>query len=286
VSDNRTVAEPGQQEDQLRTELEAANRRVAELYKMASLGRLLAGVVHEINTPISSILTDNEVISRSLEKLAVMLSGEDFARSNAKALEIIDTLRNLASVDKLACERISSVIRGLRTYSRADVADLRKVDLHEILTNAIKLSCCEYRRRVRVETDFCDLNEVECYPHLLSQVFLNILVNAGQAIEGEGTVTVRTRVDGDRFEVSISDTGPGIAPEHRNRIFSPGFTTKPLGVGTGLGLSISRKIVVEAHGGAIDFDSAPGKGTTFHVRIPIRQTKNAKPSGAFPCAEE
>jgi len=277
VADEVAVAESGREQARMRAELEASNRRVAELYKMASLGRLLAGVVHEINTPISSILTDNEVISRSLEKLAAMLSGEELGRSKAKTLEIIDTLLNLASVDKLACERISAVIRSLRTYSRADVADLRKVNLHEILTNAIKLSCCEYRRRVRVETDFCDLNEVECYPHLLSQVFLNILVNAGQAIEGEGTVTVRTRVDGDCFEVSIADTGRGIAPEHRNRIFSPGFTTKPLGVGTGLGLSISRKIVVETHGGAIDFDSAPGKGTTFHVRIPIRQTKNAKP---------
>lgn len=277
MSDTTAASEPTAQELQLRSELEAANRRVAELYKMASLGRLLAGVVHEINTPISSILTNNEVISRSLDKLAAMLSAEDLTRPKTAAIDIIDTLRNLASVDRLACERIGSVIRSLRTYSRADESELRKVDVHEILTNAIKLSCCEFRRRIRVETEFCDLNEVECYPHLLSQVFLNLLVNAGQAIEGEGTVRVSTRVDGDHLEVSVSDTGCGIAPEHRSRIFSPGFTTKPLGLGTGLGLSISRKIIVETHGGAIDFDSTPGKGTTFRVRIPLRQTKNSRP---------
>jgi len=273
VADDMAVAESGPEQAQMRADLEASNRRVGELYKMASLGRLLAGVVHEINTPISSILTNNEVTSRSLEKLVALLS-DDSARAREKARDIIDTLRNLASVDKIACERISSVIRSLRTYSRADEADLRTVDLHEILVDTIKLSGCEYRRRVQVETDFGNLGEIECYPHLLSQVFLNILVNAAQSIEGEGKVAVRTRVEGDQAHVSISDTGRGIAPEHRERIFSPGFTTKPLGVGTGLGLSISRKIVVEAHGGALDFESAPGVGTTFHVRIPVRQKRN------------
>jgi signal transduction histidine kinase len=108
-------------------------------------------------------------------------------------------------------------------------------------------------------------------------VFLNILVNAGQAIEGEGKVTVRTQLDGDCVLISISDTGRGIPPEHAARVFSSGFTTKPIGIGTGLGLAISRQIVVEKHKGSIDFETEPGAGTTFHIRIPIEQrSRSAK----------
>lgn len=262
-----------QQQAQLRAELDEAHRRVAELYKMASLGRLLAGVVHEINTPISSIFSNNDVILRSLEKLRNLLCDEAAEGSppSAKAMEVLETIQSLSLVDKIACERISSVIRSLKTFSRVDEADLRKVDLHELLRDTLKLSGCEYRARVKVETDFGDLPEVECYPHLLNQVFINLLINAGQAIEGEGKVTVRTRLDGDHVHIAISDTGRGIKPEDRPKIFTPGFTTKPLGVGTGLGLSISQKIVVETHGGSIDFESEVGAGTTFHVRIPVRQ---------------
>jgi two-component system, NtrC family, sensor kinase len=258
-------------ESQLKTELDEANRRVAELYKMASLGRLLASVVHEINTPISSIFTNNEVILRSLEKLRPLLARPDGAASNPKVSEIVETIQSLSLVDKIACERISSVIRSLKTFSRVDESDLRKVDLHEILRDTLKLSGCEFRRRVEVETDFGELPPVECYPHLLNQVFINLLINAGQAIEGEGKVTVKTRLEGDEVHVAIGDTGRGIKPENRSKIFAPGFTTKPLGVGTGLGLAISRKIVVETHGGSIDFETEEGVGTTFHVRIPIRR---------------
>jgi two-component system NtrC family sensor kinase len=126
-----------------------------------------------------------------------------------------------------------------------------------------------------VETNFGEIPEVECYSHLLNQVFLNLLVNAGQAIEGEGKITVSTRREGDCVHVSISDTGRGIAPEHRQKIFSSGFTTKEAGIGTGLGLPISRQIVEESHGGTLDFESKAGAGTTFHIRIPIEQGRKA-----------
>jgi len=184
-------------------------------------------------------------------------------------------VRSLAAVDRIACERISAIIRSLKTYARVDEGELRKADLNDMLQNTLKLSGCEYRRRVAVETELGELAEVECYPQLLNQVFLNLLVNAGQAIEGEGKITVRTHMEGTWAHVSISDTGKGIRPENRNKIFSPGFTTKPLGVGTGLGLSICREIVVDTHGGAIDFESEPGLGTTFHVRIPVTHAKKA-----------
>ena len=258
-------------ESRLRAELDEANRLVAELYKLASLGRLLASVVHEINTPISSILTNNEVVLRSLEKLRALLAKPGNAVSDPKVSEIVETIQSVSLVDKIACERISSVIRSLRTFSRVDESDLRKVDLHEILRDSLKLGSCEFRRRVQVETEFGELPLVECYPHLLNQVFINLLINAGQAIEGEGKVTVKTSMEGDQVHVAIADTGCGIKPEDRPKIFAPGFTTKPLGVGTGLGLAISRKIVVETHGGSIDFETQEGVGTTFHVRIPVRR---------------
>jgi len=258
----------------LRQELETVRLQIVEAHKMAAVGRLTAGIVHEINTPIASILTNNEVILRSLEKLKNMISGAQPAVAPPpKVSEILDTIHSLASVDKIACERISAVVRGLKTFSRVDESDLREVDLHEGIRNTLKLTECQFRRRIHLKTDFGELPQVECYPHLLNQVFLNLLINAGQAIEAEGTIMVRTRLDGGSVVVSVSDTGRGIKPAERDRIFSPGFTTKAVGVGSGLGLSISKRIVEETHHGSITFESEPGVATTFHVRIPVRQQR-------------
>ena len=179
------------------------------------------------------------------------------------------------AIDKIACERISEVVRGLKTFARVDSSELRKVNLNEHLQNTLKLTQGEFHRRIHVETDFGDLPPVECHAQMLNQVFLNILVNAGQAIEGEGKIAVRTRREGDDVEVSISDTGRGIKPEDRSKILAGGFTTKAVGVGTGLGLAISKKIVEETHGGSLSFESEVGVGTTFHIRIPIEQVKTA-----------
>jgi signal transduction histidine kinase len=124
-----------------------------------------------------------------------------------------------------------------------------------------------------VETDFAELPPVQCHANMLNQVFLNILVNAGQAIQGEGKITVRSRHEGDSVHISIADTGPGIKPEDRPKIFAGGFTTKAVGVGTGLGLALSKKIVEETHGGSLSFESEVGVGTTFHIVVPVEQAK-------------
>lgn len=267
----------------LRQELETANRQLSESHKMASLGRLMAGIVHEIGTPIGSILSNNEVILRSLDILKKTLfetGSESKDGSLDKARDILETCRSLAAVDKIACERISAVIRGLKTFSRGDSSELRKVDLHECIQSTLKLTQGEFRRRILIETDFGELPPVECHPQMLNQVFLNLLVNAGQAIEGEGKITIRTRREGDFVHISITDTGKGIKPEHRDKIFAGGFTTKAVGIGTGLGLSISKRLVEEAHGGSMDFQSEVGVGTTFHIRIPIEQAKRIQESNA------
>jgi two-component system NtrC family sensor kinase len=240
----------------------------ANEHKFASLGRLLAGIVHDINTPIGSILSNNEVILRSLELLKKDLA-ENTPRSIAHAREIVETCRSLALVDKIACERIGAVVRGLKGFARAEDGEFRKVDLGEQIANTLKLLHGEFRRRIVFETHTSDLPPVSCSPGKLNQVLLNLIVNAGQAIEGEGQITITAVTEGEQVHISIRDTGKGIPPELHDRIFQSGFTTKPAGEGTGLGLPISKQIVEELHRGALWFETEPGAGTTFHIRIPI-----------------
>lgn len=258
----------------LRAKVERLAAQLAEEHKMAELGRLLAGIVHEINSPIGSILSNNHVITRSLEMLKNALASGDRAALE-KTNRQVETCLSLAAIDKIACERISEVVRGLKTFVRVDGAELRKADLNEQIGNTLKLTQGEFKGRIAVETDFGELPPVECQASMLSQVFLNVLVNAGQAIGGPGKITVRTRAEGGKVHISIADTGRGIKPEDRPKIFAGGFTTKPVGVGTGLGLSLSKRIVEETHGGSIDFESELGVGTTFHIRIPVEHKKKA-----------
>lgn len=261
----------------LREELETANRKLTEAHKMASIGRLSAGIVHEINTPIGSIFSNNEVTVRSLEKARALLSD---AKQNGsappdKALALIDSILSLTAVDKMACERISGIIRSLKTFARVSEHDLRKVDLNEMVRHTIKLAGTVFRSRITFATELDEVPEVECFPGLVGQVLLNLVVNAAQAIDGEGTVTIRTHSqgDGERVRIEVADTGQGIRPELRHKIFKTGFTTKPVGEGTGIGLTISREIIEDQHGGEIGFDSVVGQGTTFYFVIPARQPR-------------
>jgi len=248
----------------------------AELHQMASIGRLLAGVVHEINTPLGSIFSNNDVLLRSLETLGALLA-DPCPESLERAARIVETCRTLADVDKIACERIRSVIRGLKTFARVDGPEPRRVDLNELLRDTLKLTAAEFGMRISVRTVFGELPEVECYPQMLSQVFLNLLVNAGQAIAGQGGIAVTTRLEEEAAHISIADTGRGMTPAQKEKAFEAGYTTKPVGEGTGLGLSIAKQIVEEKHGGSIECESEPGVGTTFHLRIPVRRRGDANP---------
>lgn len=250
----------------------------AELHQMASIGRLLAGIVHEINTPLGSIFSNNEVLSRSLAIVGARVaacSPEDLA----EARRVVETMQQLVAIDQIACERIRSIIRGLKTIARVDSPEARRIDLNQLLRDTLKLTQAEFRKRVAIVTDFAELPEVECFPQMLGQVFLNLLVNAAQAIDGQGTITVRTSLEENdaTVHISVADTGRGMTAEQQAKAFEAGFTTKAVGEGTGLGLSIAKEIVEERHGGSIDFESTPGVGTTFHVRIPVRHTSLSKP---------
>ncbi len=255
----------------LQAELETCRKELRKVTELSTVGQLLAGIVHEINTPVGSILSNNEVAIRSLELLGTLLdqARREGAPPPPKTAKVVATLMNLAAVDKIACERIVSIVRGLKTLVGGAGEEFVEADVNTILEDTLKLARCEFRRRIQVETHYGDLPKLWCRPNRLGQVFLNILVNAGQAIRGEGKVIIRTEKEGEFVHVAISDNGPGIAPEDRPRIFSSGFTTKPTGVGSGLGLAISKDIVVGEHGGRIDFESEVGKGTTFHIWIPV-----------------
>lgn len=274
MSEERNPAQPESEAADLREKVANLTAQLTEEHKMGSIGRLLAGIVHEINSPIGAILSNNQVIIRSLEMVGKAMAGGD-AAALEKARNIVETCQSLVAIDKIACERISEVVRGLKTFARVDSSELRKVNLNEQIQNTLKLTHGEFHRRIQVETDFGDLPPVECHAQMLNQVFLNILVNAGQAIEGEGKIAVRTRREGEAVHVSIADTGRGIKPEDRPKILAGGFTTKDVGVGTGLGLAISKKIVEETHGGSLAFETEVGVGTTFHIRIPVEQVRTA-----------
>ncbi len=254
-------------------DIDVLRRQLAEEHKMASLGRLLAGIVHEINTPIGSIFSNNQVVLRSLEMLKNDLEHlTDETVAHARAL--VSTCHSLAEVDKIACERIGNVIRGLKSFARADSDELHGVDLFEQVSGTLKLVQGEYGRRIVFENLAPpDLPRIECYPGKLNQALLNIIVNAAQAIEDTGKVTISASAGADCIEIRIHDTGKGIPESVRDKIFQSGYTSKPAGQGTGLGLTLSKRIIVDLHGGELDFESRPGEGTTFKIQLPLQQKR-------------
>jgi len=149
-----------------------------------------------------------------------------------------------------------------------DEAERKPVNIHDGIESTLILFQHQLRNRISIVKEFADLPDIECLPNQLNQVFMNILVNAAQAIEGRGTITVRTFMENDSVKISISDSGRGIPPEYLSKVFDPGFTTKGVGVGTGLGLSICYKII-EDHHGTIEVESS-GSGTTFTITFPLK----------------
>jgi two-component system NtrC family sensor kinase len=167
-------------------------------------------------------------------------------------------------------ERIRDVVQNLRLFSRLDEAEVKRVDLNEGIESTVRLLSGYYKSgHINLLRDFGEIPQVNCYAAQLNQVWMNLLVNAAQAIgSGAGEVRITTRYEGRTVMVSVSDNGPGISPEQQKKIFDPFFTTKPVGEGTGLGLSISHGII-ERHGGKIKVESAPGRGTTFTISLPV-----------------
>jgi two-component system NtrC family sensor kinase len=207
-------------------------------------------------------------LRRRLDDLKALVADPN-ADPSGKMLQVVEACRSLAEIDRIACERIRGLVRGMKNFSRVDESDPVPMDLNKELADTVRLAACEFGSRIHCALDLGELPEYTGYPQMLNQVFLNLVVNAAQAIRSEGKVAVRTRREGDSIHVSIADTGSGMTPEHMARLFQSGFTTKPHGEGTGLGLSMSREIIEDRHGGSINAESEAGAGSTFHIHLPL-----------------
>ena len=257
------------------TREKAANEQLMISDRLASIGMLAAGVAHEINNPLAAVLANLELAQPALAKLA--------AESPAGA-----ELSEMAEDARSAAERVRHIVRDLRIFAREDGRD-GVVEVNRVLESSVRMAWNEIRHRARLVKDLGPPFSVSAVESRLGQVFLNMIVNAAQAIpEGHvetNTIRIATRVDSRGWlAVEIADTGSGIAPEQIGQLFQPFFTTKPIGVGTGLGLAICRRIV-DALGGEIEVDSALGRGTTFRVRLPPAPKQSGVAASTAPAIE-
>ncbi|MFC1714752.1 two-component regulator propeller domain-containing protein [Candidatus Poribacteria bacterium] len=239
--------------------------------KMRSLRQLVAGLTHEMNNPIGVITSSVDVFGRTIQRISSILTQEHSQESkeDKQLATLLTVLKNMSHTSLAASERMASIVSNLRTFVRLDEAEWQRADIHEGIGNAIALMELESSGKIKVTKNYGDLPGIQCSPSSLNQVFMSMLRNASEAIGEAGEIKVRTIVQDEHAMIEISDTGGGIAPEHLDRIFDPGFTTKSMGVGVGLGLSICHQIIVDEHKGHIGVSSEPGKGTTFTITLPL-----------------
>jgi len=263
--------------------------QLAQADRLANLGVLAAGVAHEVNNPLAYLLLNMAKVAEELPRIS---AGAEHCRSSIQNLcdrlgddAPVDgheapcsrgRLQELADLARLAAEggeRVKKIVSDLRTFSRTDEDPRVLVQPNEVLDNAVNIAAAEIGDDVRLSRDYSELPRILASERRLCQVFLNLLLNATHAVaesdDGPGRIVVRTRSDDREVSIEIADNGVGMGPDVLDRLFEPFFTTKPTGVGTGMGLSICQNIV-HAHGGAIEVESEPGKGSKFRVRLPLR----------------
>lgn len=269
-----------------KAELERLQSQIVHNEKMASLGQLAAGIAHELNNPVGFIYGNLDLLNQSIAGLMELLDYYDKAElpekitCDAAALKkkidydfLLDDVSSIIVDCRDGAQRIRDIVQNLRTFSRLDEAEFKKSDIHEGIDSTMRLLSQYYSGdKISLIRNYDDLPPVDSFSGQLNQVWLNLLVNAAQALgENGGEVRISTRKKEGTVVVEISDSGCGIPEEHLNRIFDPFYTTKPVGEGTGLGLSISFGIV-ERHNGTISVESSLNKGTTFTVELPVNIT--------------
>ena len=232
-------------------ELKDTQLKLINSEKMASLGQLVAGVAHEINTPVASIKSNNEITKKLI---TLMPEGET-----------TDLLKEVNEIDTEAIARINRLVVSLRKFVRLDEAELQEADINKEIDLTLDLIRHETKNRIEIIKNYGKLPPVKCYPNMLNQVFMNILVNAAHAIKGGGKISIDTNYKNNNLIVKIKDNGCGI--KEPDKIFFAGYTTKGSGVGTGLGLAISQKII-EKHNGKIEVKTKLNKGSEFCITIP------------------
>ncbi|MEW6426662.1 MAG: ATP-binding protein [Thermodesulfobacteriota bacterium] len=249
------------------TRLRETQTMLVQSEKMAALGMLVAGVAHEINNTTNFISGALPPANRMLTRIEEQLKSAVVESGTFPEKTFQDLHRLLEHMEEGA-RRTTRIVADLRTFSRPDQERLEEADIHQCLDTTLALLHYLMKNRITLVREYAEnLPRVPCYPGQLSQVFMNVLANAVQAIADTGTVTVRTRIEAGKLHVTVSDSGHGIEPAHLERIFDPFFTTKPPGQGTGLGLSISYGII-RKHRGEILVTSEPGRGSSFDIVIP------------------
>jgi len=270
-------------------QLKESQARIIQQEKMASIGQLAAGVAHEINNPMGYITSNMNSLWKYAEKLAQFIEIQEQTiekcadeATKASIIElkrqikldfVMKDFRDLITESLEGSKRVSKIVQDLKSFSRAEGHDAILADLNECIQSTINVVRNEIKYVAQLDLQFGDIPLVFCRPQQISQVVMNLLVNAAHSIFDKGLITVATAAAGDMVEISVSDTGCGISPEHMEKIFEPFFTTKEVGKGTGLGLAISADIV-QKHGGELLVSSEVGKGTTFTVRLPIGPEKD------------
>jgi len=269
-------------------QLEEAQDQLMQSEKLASIGQIAAGVAHEINNPIGYVLSNlgtlGSYLPRLFELCDAYIAAESAGEAAGEKLALARGIRERMKFDYVRTDtgalmaesmegilRIKHIVQDLKNFSRGAVDEAwERIDLHDALDRMLNIARSEIKYKVKIETDYGNLPRVECQPSRLHQVFLNLLVNAAQAIAVSGTIRISTGHSPPDVWVCFEDTGCGIPADQLNRIFDPFFTTKEVGEGTGLGLSVSYAIV-HRHGGRIDVESEVGKGSRFTVRLSVKR---------------
>jgi signal transduction histidine kinase len=271
-----------------KAQLERLQAQLVQTEKMASLGQLSAGIAHELNNPAGFVYGNMDLLQGYIAELVKLFDAYNQVALPAEAAALVSSLKTEIGYERLmsdlgpiisdcreGAQRICDVVKNLRLFSRLDEAEFKSININEGIDSTIRLLSSYYSSgRIVLRRDYAELPLVNCYAGQLNQVWMNLLVNAAQAVGDQGEVTISSRLEDNSVAVAISDTGCGIPEDKLSKIFDPFFTTKPVGEGTGLGLSISYGIV-ERHGGTINVLTQVGKGTTFTVTIPIRATETA-----------
>jgi two-component system NtrC family sensor kinase len=251
-------------------ELQATQAQLVQAAKMASLGELVAGVAHEVNNPLAFVMSHLDTVHKNLARFRQELTlpppqaaEAHWQKADQRFSEVIVGLR-----------RIRDLVLKLRTFSRLDEGERIPASVSDCVDAVLTILGHLTKDRIKVETELTTPDILECYPALLNQALLNLVANAIDAIEGVGTIAIKTEANEDTFVITVSDTGCGVPSQIRERIFEPFVTTKEVGRGTGLGLSITHSII-ERHEGTLTLDDAPGGGTVATVRLPVRGRDDA-----------
>lgn len=277
--------------EQANLQLKSSQVALVQSEKMASLGQMVAGIAHEINTPLGYVQNNVAIGQELFQQIRIMLAGYEALvdnllndqaseeaialqmqqiaelRADVNAQEMLGEMHGLMDDSMYGISQISELVRNLKNFSRKDAAATEAINLNDCIASALNIGRNVLKNKVEVISELGDLPLFMCAPSQFNQVFLNLFTNSAHAIEGQGKLHIKSWSADGAVHIHVTDNGKGIPQENLTRIFDPFFTTKPVGEGTGLGLAITHQII-QQHGGEISVESRPGAGTRFRIKLP------------------